>query len=234
MRRQTQYGSAVIEYTLTWSARQKLSISVDLEGVSVVAPQGADPEDVDNRVKRRARWILRQQRCFAEFKPVTPERKYVGGETHRYLGRQYRLSIEPAKETERVRLHAGRILVESHRPQDSHSTRILVTNWLRQRARDVLRERYEAAKPFAKALGIAVPPMKICEMKKRWGSHTPGGRIILNDRLIGARRDCIDYVIIHELCHVAEPNHSARFFRLLNRTLPDWRKRKDLLERSMA
>jgi predicted metal-dependent hydrolase len=234
MQRRIEYGSAVIEYILDWTTRQKLSISVDLERVSVVAPHGVDPEDVDKRVKRRARWILRQQRKFAEFKPVTPERKYIGGETHRYLGRQYRLKIEPAMETERVRLLAGRIVVESHRPTDPSATRDLVGNWLRQRAHEVLRQRFEAAAPIADRLGIAVPHLRICEMKKRWGSHTPSGRIILNDRLIAARRDCIDYVIIHELCHVAEPNHSSRFFRLLSRTLPDWRERKERLERSTA
>jgi len=74
----------------------------------------------------------------------------------------------------------------------------------------------------------------ICPMKKRRGSHTPAGRILLNDALIAARRDCIDYVIAHELCHVVEPNHSPRFFRLLRRFMPDWERRKDLLERSTA
>ena len=83
------------------------------------------------------------------------------------------------------------------------------------------------------ALGIEPPPLMICPMKKRWGSHTSSGRILLNDMLIAARRDCIDYVIVHELCHVVEPNHSPRFFRLLNRHMPDWERRKELLEKSM-
>jgi predicted metal-dependent hydrolase len=103
---------------------------------------------------------------------------------------------------------------------------------MRRRASEVLRERYEAAAPIADRLRIPKPPLMICSMQKRWGSHTPGGRIILNTRLIAARRDCIDYVIAHELCHVVEPNHSARFFRLLRRFMPDWERRKEMLERS--
>ena len=95
IRRSTEYGTALIEYTLTRSARRTLSISVHADGVSVVAPEGADVSTIDERVRRRARWILRQQRMFAGYKPKTPPRAFVGGETHRYLGRQYRLKIEP-------------------------------------------------------------------------------------------------------------------------------------------
>lgn len=76
--------------------------------------------------------------------------------------------------------------------------------------------------------------MRICPMQKRWGSHTPSGRVLLNDALIAAPRDCIDYVVAHELCHVVEPNHSPGFLRILRRFMPDWERRKELLERSTA
>jgi predicted metal-dependent hydrolase len=81
-------------------------------------------------------------------------------------------------------------------------------------------------------LGITQPGFQVLAMKKRWGSHTKSGRVLLNESLITARRECIDYVIVHELCHVVEPNHSQRFFRLLRRFMPDWERRKELLERS--
>lgn len=233
MVRTTSYGSAVIDYTLIRSPRSSLSISVLPDGgVSVLAPQEADPAEVDERVKRRARWILRQQRRFAEFRPRTPPRQFVGGETHRYLGRQYRLKIDAA-EKDRVLLRSGRLVVESRFPEDRDWSRVLVRRWMRQRAREVLRERYEAAGPVIAALGIKQPPLMICPMKKRWGSHTISGRVLLNDMLISARRDCIDYVIVHEICHVIEPNHSPRFFRLLRRFMPDWERRKEVLEKSM-
>jgi predicted metal-dependent hydrolase len=103
------------------------------------------------------------------------------------------------------------------------------------RAHRVLQERFAAVVgPVAIALGIETPSLWICPMRKRWGSHTPSGRILLNDALIAARRDCIDYVIVHELCHVVEPNHSQQFLRLLRRFMPDWERRKELLERSTA
>jgi predicted metal-dependent hydrolase len=218
MRRRAIYGTAVIEYTLRRSARRTLSISVHAEGVSVVAPEGVDAQAVDERVRRRARWILRQQRRFEELKPRTPERRFVGGETHRYLGRQYRLKVEACVH-DRVRLLHGRLVVESRQAWSVTRTATLLRGWMRQRAGEVLRERYEAAGAIAARLGIAQPKLTIRTMQKRWGSHTASGRI---------------NVIVHEMCHVAEPNHSPRFFRLLRRSMPDWERRKEMLERSMV
>lgn len=235
MIRTVTYGSAVIEYGLDFSVRRSLAISVLPDGaVAVTAPADADPHEVDERVKRRARWILRQQRRFAEFRPRTPARRFVGGETHRYLGRQYRLKIEPA-DRDHVALRSGRLVVATRFPEDTAWTRTLVRRWMRERAHRVLRERFNvAAGTLAAALGIKTPPLRICPMQKRWGSHTPSGLVLLNDALIAARRDCIDYVVVHELCHVVEPNHSPSFLRLLCRFMPDWERRKELLERSTA
>ena len=232
MLRSTSYGSAVIEYGLTRTTRRSLSISVLPDGtVAVAAPEGADLDEVDKRVKRRARWILRQLRRFSEFRPRTPPRQFVGGETHRYLGRQYRLKIIRA-EKDRVLLRSGRLVVETRLPDRRDWTRTLVRRWMRQRARRILRERLDAAAPFMIVLGIKRPSLRVCPMKRRWGSHTQAGNILLNDVLVTARRECIDYVILHELCHVVERNHSPRFLRLLRRFMPDWERRKELLERS--
>ena len=71
-------------------------------------------------------------------------------------------------------------------------------------------------------------------MEKRWGSLSPSGRLLLNRRLIEAPPDAIDYVIAHELCHIAEPHHGAAFYRLLGRVMPDWEERKARLEVAMA
>lgn len=232
MVRTTSYGSAVIEYGLERSTRRTLSIAVLPNcTVQVHAPIEASPDDIDARVRRRARWILRQQRRFAEFRPRTPPRRYLGGETHRYLGRQYRLKIVRALQ-DRVTLRAGRLVVETTRPRDNGWIRTLVRRWLRTRAKMILRERFDAAASVVAALDITRPGFQVLAMKKRWGSHTKSGRVLLNESLIAARRECIDYVIVHELCHVVEPNHSHRFFRLLRRFMPDWERRKELLERS--
>lgn len=232
MLRVTNYGSAPIEYGLERSSRRTLAISVLPDcTVRVVAPIEADLKEIDDRVRRRARWILRQQRRFAEFRPRTPARRYVGGESHRYLGRQYRLKIVRAPQN-RVVLRAGRLVVETSNPGDHTRIRKLVRAWVRARANVVLRERFEATASIRAALGVRQPTLRIVAMKSRWGSFTKSGNILLNELLVTAPPECIDYVILHELCHAAVPNHSPRFFQLLRRFMPDWERRKELLERS--
>ena len=72
------------------------------------------------------------------------------------------------------------------------------------------------------------------QLRQRWGSMSPASRLLLNRRLIEAPIDAIDYVITHELCHIAVPHHGPEFFELLDRVLPDWEKRKHRLEQKMA
>ncbi|MFZ1774721.1 MAG: M48 family metallopeptidase [Rhizobiaceae bacterium] len=75
--------------------------------------------------------------------------------------------------------------------------------------------------------------MIVRQIKQHWNSMFPAGRLLLNRRLIEAPVDAIDYVITHELCHIAEPHHGAAFYELLDRVLPDWQHRKQRLERIM-
>ncbi|HKO78155.1 MAG TPA: YgjP-like metallopeptidase domain-containing protein, partial [Flavobacterium sp.] len=91
---QINYGSKSIEYKLSFATRKSLGIKVLPDGlVSVIAPIDSNLIDISNKVKLKANWILKQQAFFCNYKPNTPERKYVNGETHLYLGRQYKLQI---------------------------------------------------------------------------------------------------------------------------------------------
>jgi len=91
---QVNYGSKSIEYNLSFATRKSLGIKVMPNGlVSVIAPNDTNIIDINKKVKSKANWILKQQAFFCSYKPHTPERKYVNGETHLYLGRQYKLQI---------------------------------------------------------------------------------------------------------------------------------------------
>lgn len=125
--------------------------------------------------------------------------------------------------------------VQSHRPTRPEVTRELVEAWYRDRAHIKFPERIELC------LGLfpdpeAFRPMGLIvrQTRQRWGSMSPAGRLLLNRRLVQAPVDAIDYVITHELCHVAEPHHGAAFFDLLDKVMPDWERRKQRLERAMA
>jgi predicted metal-dependent hydrolase len=227
------FGAKAIAYTLQRADRRTLSITVNPDlSVLVRAPPDAAHEAIEQVVKRRARWILRQQRFFSQFIPRTPEREYVGGETHLYLGRQYRLRVQQS-DREGVRRDAGYIYVSLPHPDDRGHVKLLLDRWYARNARRQFRERLTGC---IQALGwdMPKPSLQVRFMTQRWGSCSPSGRLTLNVDLIRAPRSCIDYVITHEVCHLKHPHHSTEFYRLLSGVMPDWEERKLRLERLLS
>ncbi len=223
-----EYGTSTITYALTYTARKTLGITVhpDLR-VTVAAPEGTAFADIEAKVRQRAAWILAQQRDLERYLPQLPPRQYVSGESHRYLGRQYRLKVVL---DQRAVVQRSRQFLYVHTPTGNPGdVRDLLLAWYHARAEIVFAERLAACYPKTAHLGIPTPELQLRVLKNRWGS-TKDNVITLNPKLIQASEDLIDYVILHELCHLVEPNHSARFYALLRRVLPDWEARKDALE----
>ena len=227
------YAGESIPFYLRRSKRKSLEIAVHPDGSVVVkAPQGIDETLVEGFVYKRIRWIRRQLRYFAQFEPRTPKRRFVGGESHLYLGRQYRLKIRPAA-TDEILLKHGFFYIQAIDDEPEHIA-MLLEAWYRSKAAihfpQVLDECWQH---FSKK-GAAKPSLKIRKMKTRWGSFSSKGGITLNLELIKAPRACIEYVVIHELCHVFHLNHGTEFYNLLEHFLPDWIKRKHQLESALA
>jgi predicted metal-dependent hydrolase len=229
--RQTlDYGSETIDFSLSFSPRRRLSITVEPHGdVVVKAPAEATLESVLNHVRKKAGWIIRQRDQFAAFGPVMPPKRYVSGETHRYLGRQYRLRVTRG-DLASVKL-AGRFFeIVTPDKADTAAVREQLDAWYRGHALKVFGDTLERCMSSTYFRKLAPPEWSIRRMKRRWGSCTKDGAILLNLLLIQASPRCIEYVISHELCHLIHHNHDLRFFRLLDRVMPDWRERKRKLE----
>lgn len=229
------YGSQRLEFTVRRRERKTLEIAVEPDAsIVVTAPVSASIEDIEDRVKKRARWIVRQQRYFGQYLPRTPEKRFIPGETHLYLGRQYRLKVS-ADLKNTVRLARGFINVTSVRPKNAEATKELVERWLVERAHDKFRARLEACLlRFSEPESFRPTGLIVRQLEMRWGSMSPAKRLMLNKRLIQAPVEAIDYVITHELCHIAEPHHRTSFYTLLDQVMPDWQRRKDRLERILA
>lgn len=234
-RHSIQYGEHVIEFVVIRRDRKTLEIAVEPDATVVIAaPLDAAMADIEAKVRKRAAWVRRQQRFFIQYLPRTPERQYVAGETHLYLGRQYRLKVVPHIQA-KVALVRGFIVVQTHHPAKTEVTRTLVENWYRERAHAKFAERLEVnLLRFPEPDRFRPKGLIVRQLQQRWGSMSPAGRLLLNRRLIEAPTDTIDYVITHELCHIFEPHHGPAFFELLDRVLPDWQKRKERLEQKMA
>jgi predicted metal-dependent hydrolase len=224
-----EYGSSTICYELDYAPRKTLAISVhpDLR-VTVKAPAGSSLPDIEDKVRQRADWILKQQRELEIYLPHLPPRQYVSGETHRYLGRQYRLKVIESG-TESVKLTRGFITVGVPDRADADRVRRVLEDWYRGQAQQVFQERLDTCFPRLERFGARYPGLEVRVMKSRWGSTSPAGVMRLNVKLVKVPKTYIDYVIFHELCHLLEPNHSPRYYELLDRILPDWRERRERL-----
>ena len=226
-----QFGSKQIDFRLEYSDRKSLGITVTPDlNVLVKAPADTSLEKVKEKLRKKAPWIIRQQSFFLSFHPKTPARKFVGGETHLYLGRQYRLKILQSK-LESVKLRGKFIEVTT---TNKARAKELVNEWYLQNARTKF---HTIAKPLIDNFRKhKVEPNSIVlrEMSTRWGSCTAKGKIILNPELIKAPKGCIEYVIIHELCHLIHHDHTQKFIDLQTKEMKDWEKWKMKLEKLLA
>lgn len=226
-----RFGSKQIDFKLEYSKRKSLGITVtpDLK-VLVKAPIDSSLEKVKEKIRKKAPWIIKQQSFFLTFHPKTPERRYVGGETHLYLGRQYRLKVFKSRKNA---VHFRGRFIEVYSKEKS-TTKDVLMQWYRERAKMKFGEiAWPLIEKFKK---YKVEPKGIFlqKMPSRWGSCTPKGKIILNPELIKANKGCIEYVIVHELCHLIHYDHTQKFIDLQTKEMPDWEKWKLRLEKSLA
>lgn len=232
------YGDELISYEVVERpARKSLGIEVHPDGrVLVLAPSQCDDVTIEDKVRLRASWISRQLAMFSRYERHTAPRQYLSGESHRYLGRQYRLKVVGSDVTaakEQVKLTRGEILITGSNKLPPEKVKELLRCWYLSRARDlfevVLSEVFDS---FGRS-GFEKPRISVREMRSRWGSLSRGGQMTLNSRLIQAPRPCVEYVIVHELCHLNHRDHSPEFFALLEKMLPDWQARKHRLEEAL-
>lgn len=226
------YGGDTIHYEVRFlESRQTLAIEVHPDSrVLVRAPQGCPEALIAQRMQKRAGWISRQLAEFEGYRPRTPARQYISGESHLYLGRQYRLKLVASEEAS-VTLTRGQLLVTLPRVPAPDRARVLLHRWYLVRARTIFSDVLETE--LKRFRGIERPRLIVRTMQTRWGSLSPAGAMTLNANLIRAPRSCIEYVVTHELCHVRHRDHDARFFRLLQQVMPDWERRKRRLESAL-
>lgn len=232
------YGDEVIRYEVVERPKRRtLGIEVHPGGrVLVLAPRGCNDATIDEKLRLRAGWVSRQLATFSRYERYTAPRQYLSGESHHYLGRQYRLRIkasDPNARTDQVRLTRGEMLVVGPGALPPAKVKELLRRWYLDRARETFDAILTGAFESFQRLGHQKPRIAVREMRIRWGSLSASGQMTLNSRLVQAPRSCIEYVIVHELCHLVHKNHSSDFFALLGRVMPDWQSRKQRLEEAL-
>jgi predicted metal-dependent hydrolase len=226
------YGDLRIPYSVLTSSTsgRKLAIQIGADGViKVRASSEVSLATIKQAVTKRARWLHNHlTRVNAQNSHALP-REYVSGETHFYLGRRYLLKVKKSsREVPSVKLKRGRLEVITD--ADSRDRiRALLWTWYRDRALAVFDRRLiEVCEPLPWINSL--PKWKLLTMKKQWGSCSPAGVLSINPHLVKASSLAIDYVLLHELCHLRVHNHSHKFYRLLDRQMPGWKEVKTRLD----
>ncbi|WP_375390431.1 M48 family metallopeptidase [uncultured Sphingomonas sp.] len=228
-----RWGEMVLPFSVKRSDRRTLRIVVSPDGsVAAYAPDRATDDEIVTRVSRRGGWIKRELLRCERWRPRTPARQYVSGETHLFLGKQYRLVVT-GEGAPNVRLDGDRIILAVRENSNYVHRRTLLRHWYGLQSHRIFPVRLDvAALPFLR-MGVVKPRLIIRLMSQRWGSFTAKGNLVLNSELAQASPHLIDYVIAHELAHALHPDHGPNWQGLLTQTMPDWRKRKDDLEHQL-
>ena len=201
--------------------------------VTVLVPQYLDEEKIRMIVQKRAHWIIERQEQIKKNKDSNSVKEFVSGESFPYLGKYYRLKVmkSTTDTEEKCRLVGGRLVVEVNAKSDSENDRKAIKtalmDWYLQHAEEKIKERVSR---FARLIGKHPNSTKIKNQEKRWGSCSRTGIIRFNWKIIMAPISIMDYVIVHELCHLFYPHHSPQFWQRVQSIIPDYKKRQHWLK----
>ncbi|MBL4570741.1 MAG: M48 family metallopeptidase [Alcanivorax sp.] len=220
-------GNGFIAEVIRTNRRKSADIRVEEGAVSVVVPVETSLERIDELLASKRRWIKDKIALHQEMTPPSSKR-YVSGEAFSYLGRNYRLKVEKGPFAP-VKLMQGRLVVSV--PQGSeqpHMIRNALVRWYKRQAEMKLQEKTAR---WASQVGVAVPKVSIKTFKSRWGSCTAKGELQFNWQIMMAPNRMVDYVVVHELCHLIRHDHSPQFWGEVGRVLPDYEQSREWLKR---
>lgn len=228
------YEGEEIPYELELKPVKNLNLRIRKDcRVFVSASASIPPEEIDEFMHNKGAYIRAAQKKFAAMAQYAAQPKqYISGETFYFLGRNLRLKVEQG--TRNSIINDGVYLHLSVKdPKDFAKRQRMVTRYLDSQCQAVFSEICRDIYPVFQKYGVAMPALRIRNMDTRWGSClAQKGIITLNKRLLEVPRSCIEYVVTHEFCHFIHPNHSENFYNFLTMLMPDWKSRKQLLDKS--
>ena len=218
-------GHGFIAEVIRTNRRKSADIKVEEGAVSVVVPISTSVEKIDELLSSKRQWIKQKINLHKEMTPPS-DKQFISGEAFSYLGRNYRLKVMHGSFSP-VRLVNGRLVVTV--PQDANQPHIIrnaIVRWYKRQAEQKL---IEKVKRLAPAVGVHIPNVGVKTFKSRWGSCTPKGNLEFNWQIMMAPNRMVDYVVIHELCHLLRNDHSPEFWSEVVRVMPDYQICRDWL-----
>ncbi|MFH1736554.1 MAG: SprT family zinc-dependent metalloprotease [Actinomycetota bacterium] len=221
-------------------AEQKKSVGFSVrwpDTMVVSAPARMDKKTLESMVAERLPWAERRlAKLAADYQRLGLPKEYVGGESFPYLGRQYPLTLMVTGNSARPKcslVEDRLVAVIPHADEfdQSELARKALMKWYRRRAEEDLTD---SVSRWAPVIGGTPATVRIRNQRTRWGSCSRAGAVNLNWRLIMLPPEVLDYIVVHELCHLVEPNHSPRFWAVVAKVIPHYKQRRTLLRRHSA
>ncbi len=222
LQRRVLAGPHVIEYRLRRSKRRSIGFLIEEEGLRITAPRWVTIAEIEAAVCEKQRWIIKklddQRKLLAQRKPLEPLRD---GVTINFLGAPVTVRVRHDATVATVTLDAptGTVMVSLRPNPREDALKTAMERWLQQEARRVFSERLPH---FAQKIGVTYRSFALSSATTQWGSCTGGGALRLNWRLIHLPMHLLDYVVVHELSHLREMNHSARFWDTVQSAFPEY------------
>src|SRR5215204_311064 len=224
-----KYGTTTIPYYVIKTRRIKTSeVIVDADTITVRVPLDKDKTEIQKLVLDKARWILRKQKEYREIIPEVTKPSFKENTTLPYLGNNYSLKINKNQANNSIEIDDGKFIVRVKSAKVSNNVlKKLYENWITENAQSIFESKI---RKYSKKLGVRVKSVTIKNLRNRWGSLTKSGIINLNVNMIKAPEDVIDYIIVHELCHLKIKEHSHRYWDLLHKFMPNYQDKIEWLK----
>lgn len=218
--------SGFIAEVIRTARTQTADIRVEEGVVSIVVPKDLPTERIQQLLADKRRWVLQKMALHKEARPINPK-QFVSGEALPYLGRNYRLKVLKGP-FQAAKLKQGQLLVTvPEGSEQPHMIRNAIIRWYRWQAERKLRDK---TRRYARMLNVEPSDVGIKTFKSRWGSCSKHGRIDYNWKIVMAPNRQVDYVVLHELCHLKHHDHSPQFWQAMERVMPDYLEAKAWLK----
>ncbi|OWZ82748.1 M48 family metallopeptidase [Natranaerobius trueperi] len=222
-----KHKGELIDITIQKRNRKTMELQVTLEGnVRILAPKNISDDDIQNWVRSRGDWVVSKMKYFQDIKEQYTDKQFKVGEQLYFLGKPYTLNIFFCDHENKVELTDNEIQVYT-KSEEKEVVRETLRNWYFNQTHKLIEERIRYFQKYFKE-----QPTKIMvkEQKKRWGSCTSQNALYFNWRISMAPKEVLEYLVVHEMCHLKHKNHGKNFWNCVATILPDFKWRRDWLK----
>ncbi len=223
---QIELGGVVLDVIKKDIKNIHLSVYPPTGRVRLAAPARMNLDTIRLFAISKLGWIKQQQKKLRE-QPRESRREYIDRESHHVWGRRVLLNLVELDGPASVQLRHSKLLLSVRPGTDEAAREAILAGWYRQILKAEVAPLIAAGE---RRLNVAVAGFYVQQMKTKWGSCNPTARTLrLNTELAKKPKECVAYIVVHEMCHLVEPTHGPRFLALMDQVMPAWRDTRALL-----